>query len=668
VEQLADEMNLRKYQSLKSRLLVLTLLCSSAGLLLAFLLFAAYDDRLLREHKEEELRSAADLIGRNSKAALIFEDASEATRMLEALETRVHIMEAVLYRTDGTVFASYQRRGFHEAVGLLATQGQQEAPHWLANCIEFTQPITHQGRLVGTLYLKATLKDLDEERQAQVASALRIFLVTMALVTLLTLWLQKSITQPILVLARLARRVTNEKASSVRASLEGPSEVRQLASDLNHMLDAIAMRDTELQQASEFLEQRVAERTKLLEQQIAERQAAERRLRESVELFRALNEAAPIGIASGTPEGAVLHSNSALRQMFGFAAEDLTGKTIYELGAGRESDEEVRSLMRLAREGRVFRRAVKRRKKDGTSLHVEIFGAPVPVESKTVGLLAIYLNISRRVEAERAIRESEAWFRTLSLAVPIGIVRADRDGRFVYHNQRVLEITGLGAEEILEQDWMEAIHPDEREQVRRVWEAGVKMGLELDDETRILLPDGNINWIHWRSRPLHGEDGNISGFVGVIEDITKRRLAEQRMLEAKEAAEVANIAKSRFLANMSHEIRTPMNGILGMTELALGTKLDRQQREYLQLAKGCADSLLEIIEELLDFSKIEAGKLELERSPFSLVECVESALQTVAIRARQKQLELNWWIRGEVPELAIGDSTRLRQVLINLLG
>jgi PAS domain-containing protein len=137
-------------------------------------------------------------------------------------------------------------------------------------------------------------------------------------VTLLSLWLQKSITQPILALAGLARRVTDEKAFSLQTALQGTSEVCQLASDFNQMLDAVALRDKELQQAGDLLEQRVAERTKLMEQEIAERQAAERRLKENVELFRTLNEAAPVGIASGTLDGIILHSNTALRQMFGF--------------------------------------------------------------------------------------------------------------------------------------------------------------------------------------------------------------------------------------------------------------------------------------------------------------------------------------------------------------
>ncbi len=125
----------------------------------------------------------------------------------------------------------------------------------------------------------------------------------------------------------------------------------------------------------------------------------------------------------------------------------------------------------------------------------------------------------------------------------------------------------------------------------------------MQDETRFQRPDGRVTWISWQSRLVHGLDGALSGFVGVLEDITERKATEQRLLEAKTSAEAANQAKSQFLANMSHEIRTPMNGILGMTELALETPLNSEQRDYLEMVKGCAESLLEIIEDLLDCQK-----------------------------------------------------------------
>jgi len=399
------------------------------------------------------------------------------------------------------------------------------------------------------------------------------------------------------------------------------------------------------------------------------RRQALQELEESEARFRDISFSMADWVWEVDAEGRYTFSSGNSKKVIGYGQKELIGKTPFDFMPEDEA-ESIRKKFGEILSGRkpIVDLMNWNLKKDGTRVCLLTNGVPVyDADGEFSGYRGVDKDITDSYLAERVLRESEKKHRTIMDTCADPFVVYDNKGHVTYMNPAFTEIFGWTSEELAGKriDFVpEEAVPETQKAIKAVFD-----GENLTwFESRRLTRDGRVLDVRIGAAMLRDEGGAPAGIVVNLQDITAQKQTQAELEGAKKAAEAASRAKSEFLANMSHEIRTPMNGIIGMTELTLDTDLNPEQREYLNMAKMSADSLLALINDILDFSKIEAEKLELETIDFNLRNTLENAADTLALKAHEKGLELACHIRPDVPSALIGDPGRLRQIIVNLAG
>lgn len=412
----------------------------------------------------------------------------------------------------------------------------------------------------------------------------------------------------------------------------------------------------------------------LMQQLLVESQKAQKEVRDNETKFRGMVANMPGCVFRCIPDdrATVLYLSDGVMDMCGYPASDFINgwRSFLDLLMPEEV-RDIRKRMLTTRKVNKFELEHRILHADGSTRWVQTKGQSVLDENGELAFFdGLILDVTAAKSAQAEVQRARSQLVNAIESLDVGFVMFDEQDRMLICNQRFKEMY----EPIAPMITPGSTYLD---QLKAYYHSGMggASGEQSEEEfvrVRMNQKPGTtvVRSLHLGSRWLRVEDTITPGGVRVClrTDITEIKHLMQELTRAKEAAESASRTKGDFLANMSHEIRTPMNGIIGMTELALETDLDAEQREYLQLVKSSADSLLVIVNDILDFSKIDAGKLSIEEVSFSLRSVLADCLKPLAIKAQQKGLELIWRVAPEVGDTVETDPGRLRQLLLNLTG
>jgi len=441
-----------------------------------------------------------------------------------------------------------------------------------------------------------------------------------------------------------------------------------------------------------------------LVQDNTEEYIARQRVEKSEKTYRTLVETSPDAILLISLDGKLQMANQQAHHLFGLSElDDLYNTNIFELlpESSRSSGDTgfIDNPDEFA--GLISNRQLRMQQQNGEGFDAAIaFTTILDVRGKSTGIVLFIRDVTEKLQAERELESHQKELerlvldRTLELegtrdslaqiidGSPVPTFVIDANHVITHWNKACELIIGTSASQMIgtKNQW-QAFYPsprpvmadlvigNEHDKINQLYSGSYRHSSLVPGgiESESFFPKFN-RWLFFTAAPLLNQQGEIIGAIETLQDITERKNAEIALIEAKGLAEKAANAKAEFLANMSHEIRTPMNAVIGLAHLLLKTEIAGKQRDYVSRIHGAGQMLLGLINDILDFSKIEAGQMLLEHTEFTLDDVLDNVAAVLIQRAQEKGLELQYLVEPDVPNCLIGDSLRLAQILINLIG
>jgi two-component system, sensor histidine kinase and response regulator len=306
----------------------------------------------------------------------------------------------------------------------------------------------------------------------------------------------------------------------------------------------------------------------------------------------------------------------------------------------------------------------------GNEIWVAAKGESEFKDGECVRMFGSFQDISQKKETEQALVAQNRRFSLAADSAGIGVWEYDIENETLKWDDWMFELYGIQKESFSGaiDAWENGVHKEDAQEAARVLQNSIDTGDKFQLQFRIVWPDGTIRYLKAAAMVLKNEQHQSSRLIGVNYDVTDRVENEQALTQAKLAAEAGAKAKNEFLASMSHEIRTPMNGVIGMLDLLINSDLNEEQQHRANIAQSSASSLLHLINDILDFSKIDADKLDLEEVSFDLEKMLSELVESFAVQVQAKNIDLIVDTVDVSAHRIIGDSSRIRQILTNLIS